>query len=407
MPNSTKPVDLYSNFNLLIGQQAGNALSSTGLTNAITVGQAAQLYGYETTLNSLSIQLGRTLIAVRPYTGGFGLIEADRDEYGQITRKISYFYDGFEESKEWNTATSGAGQILKDGATIDHYTIRKRYPMEINFGGLKILTKSWTRFLSQLKVAFRSREDFERFYRGEAVEIANEIQMMKEAENRMLVLNAIAATYNTGKAGQKVNLTKAYNDKFGTSYTTAQLLTTHLKELTEFFVSTFKFTSDMLTKNSDLYHLTPVKTNDAGETLKLYRHTPKSEQRFMMASSVWYDAQSMVMPEIFNDEYLKLGQAEMIPYWQSPSDPLAINVTPNQFNETTGLSEDGAAVSKPKIIALLYDRPALVTNYRQEEVLTTPVNAKGVYYNTVHHWAKDYQYDATENMVLFYMEDEA
>ena len=43
MANSLLPVDLYTNFNALIGQETGGALAGADLSNAITVGQAAQL----------------------------------------------------------------------------------------------------------------------------------------------------------------------------------------------------------------------------------------------------------------------------------------------------------------------------------------------------------------------------
>lgn len=56
---------------------------------------------------------------------------------------------------------------------------------------------------------------------------------------------------------------------------------------------------------------------------------------------------------------------------------------------------------------MLFDRWAITTCYHQEDVVTTPVNAAGDYYNTFYHWCKDYRNDFTENMVLFYMEDVA
>lgn len=405
MANKFTPTDIYKNINKIIDQQTGNRVSPTSTKDMITVGQAAQIYGYENTLNKLSAAMGRVLTAVRPYKGGFSLVESSNEEYGQIARKISYFYDGYEASENYNTDINDSQ--LKDGSSVDMYKIRKRYPLEVQFGGVKVLEKSWTRFLNQLKIAFSSAEQFDAFYRGEATQMANEIQLMKEAENRALVLNAIGATYQTGGDQQKVNMTKEYNTAFDTSYTTDELLSTHLKEFLEFFVSSVKFHSDLMETNSDMFHLTPTKTNDAGEQLRLLRHTPKPFQRLLLSSQIWHDAEARVMSEVFNDQYLKLDQAEKIPYWQSPLSPTEINVVPNVLDTTTGLSKDGENSNIPVVLALLYDKDALSVTYRQEDVLTTPVNARGVYYNTVHHWTKDYRYDATENMILFYMEDEA
>lgn len=57
------------------------------------------------------------------------------------------------------------------------------------------------------------------------------------------------------------------------------------------------------------------------------------------------------------------------------------------------------------ILGIMYDRMALQTAYHQEDVVTTPVNAAGDYYNTYYHWAMDFRNDFTENAVVFYMED--
>ena len=104
-------------------------------------------------------------------------------------------------------------------------------PLEVNFGGRDVWQDSLTRYKYQIQQAFRSEEDFIEFVNGFITEKQNDIESQKEAFNRMLILNMIGAIYNCGDnmQGSKVNLTKAYNDKFGTSYTSEQLRTTQLK----------------------------------------------------------------------------------------------------------------------------------------------------------------------------------
>lgn len=417
MANSILPVQIYNNFNAIIDSVTGKTGStgSVDLKNVITVGQASQMYGYETTLNQLSIAMGRVLMAVRPYNSRFGLIESTPEEYGQLKRKISYFSGTFEKAEDWNDTATVASATLKDGASIDHYKIAKRYPLEVWFGGNKVIQKHYTRFRKQLKVAFSNAEDFARFYQGEAVQINNEIQMMKEAENRALVCNFMAACYqcttaNTNyPAGMARNMTKEFNTKFGTEYTTAELLSTHLPEFTKFFASVLKYQSDMLAQATVLYHVTPTnKKGDDGKALTLWRHTPKADQRLMLASNVLYDMETMVYPEIFHDGYLKLDQYEAVPYWLDPTDPLSLfNVKGiTTLASATGLPQDyTVTLNKPKFLGFMFDRWALATSYRQDDVITTPVNGAGDYYNTFYHWAKDYHNDFTENAVVFYMQD--
>lgn len=407
--NSVLPVDIHDVVNSLIAQAGGATIAATDTSNMITVAQAAQLYGYDALLNALSLQVGRTIIAIRPYAGdGLG-IEVSNQEYGQITRKISYYANDFETEESWNTAAAGAGYTLKDGASVDHYKIKKQYPLEMNMGGNKVLQKHITRFLYQLDQAFKSNADLAAFIRGLATENQNEIAMMREARNRAILLNYIGGLYNTGTARSKVNLTKAFNDKFGTSYTSAQLRTTYLREFLAFMVARIQFDSDMMAKNTDLFHRTPAKNDDSGHALKLYRHTPKDMQKLILNASLLYDAESMVLPQIFHDGYLKLENYTAMPYFQSTASGSegSVNVTPNQLNSAATAAVKGSAANISYVVGMMYDHDAVASTFRLERTITTPDNAGGAYMNTYYHWANDFVNDFTENAILYYMEDVA
>lgn len=403
MANILTPVDVYTIVNDMSKNMFGTtALKAVDTSTFVTVGESMLRSGVENTLNALGLVVGRTVAAVRPYDGMFRLSEFTDDSWGAIQRKISYFWDGCEQSDDWNTDKT---QNLKDGKSIDAYTIHKRYPLEMRFCGIKVLQKSYTTWLYQLERAFKSEAEFSAFFVGQATEVRNELNMIREAENRLTVLNAIGATYNVGADNSKRNLTKLFNTEYGTAYTTAQLLTTYIKEFTEFFIVTIKNDMDMLKGNHDLYHLTPLKTDDSGNELKLLRHTPLEYQRLYLYKPLVRKTEARVMSEIFNDNYLKLPQYEGVMYWQNPSEPDAVNVTPNQLNIADGSSKTGDEVTLTHVVGILYDRDAIGTHYHIDRVLTTPVNAKGAYYNTVYHWAKDHQLDQTENIILYYMED--
>lgn len=408
MANTTLPVDIHAVVNSLIAQAGGGALAATDTSSMITVAQAAQIYGQETLLNALSLQVGRTLIAIRPYEADDLGVEVDNMAYGQISRKISYYANDFEAEQSWNTATSGAGYTLKDGESVDHYKIKKQYPLEMQFGGNKVLQKHITRWLYQLDVAFRSNEDLARFIAGLSIENQNEIAKMKEARNRAILLNFIGGLYNIGTARSKVNLTKEYNTKHGTNYTSEQLRTTYLKEFLAFLVSHIQYDSDLMAKDTELFHLTPAKTDDLDNTLHLYRHTPKDEQRLCLLAPLLYDAEANVLSQVFHDGYLKLDNYRRIVYWQSAESGKEgnINVTPNQLNVADGTTITGAAVTTPYIVGIMYDRAALMSTYHLDRTITTPDNAGGAYVNTYYHWANDYTNDFTENAILYYMEDE-
>lgn len=407
MANKLTPVDVYQIVNAAAQQMYGKdtALVATDTTSFVTVGEAMLRTGYENTLNALSYTMGRLYIAVRPYRHRFDLINMDDTLYGTISRKISYFTKLFEASGNWNTDLNS--EQLKDGQSIDHYKINKSYPLEVQFQGIKTLEKSLTRWEEQLDVAFRSEEEMARFLQGMMTEASNEIEMGIEAENALSIQNFITGIYETGNAAQKVNLTKAFNTEHGTAYTTAQLLGEHLKEFIPFLTYTIKKYSDNLEANTSMYHLTPVKNDDEGDPMTLLRHTEKKLQKLFLLKDVIRKSEAMVFPEIFHDGYLKMENYEGVLYWQNPNDPTAIKCKPNILDVATGQSKDGTEQEIKTVIGMLFDRDAIFNSYKLTKVRTTPVNARGDYYNIFWHWAKSHNVDYTENAVIFYMEDEA
>lgn len=403
MANTLTPTDVYGIVNAMSAEMFGqnNTLTAFNTSTFATVGEAMLRTGYENTVGALSAVIGRTIIAARPYRGKFRIIMRVPQEFGLITRKISFYATKLEESNDFNTDINGT-QIV-DGASIDPWTITKTYPLEINFVGLKVTQKNYTIFRYQLKQAFQSEAQFGSFVSGLLVRIANDLEVMMDAENRLQVLNAIGATYNVGAARQKVNLTTAFNAFYGTSHTAAQLLSTYFDELMKFFVMRLKGDMSLMEEENELFHIFPAKNDDGGNALSLTRHTAPEDRRLLLYMPRIRQAEATVFPSLFDSSYLKLDQFEGVEYWQNPNVPEAVSVTPNQLNTTTGQSENGSAVALDHVLGVLFDRDALVTSVHVEDVLTSPVNNKGSYYNVTYHWGKDHMLDQTENMIIYYL----
>ena len=403
MANTLTPTDVYGIVNAMSAEMFGqnNTLTAFNTSTFATVGEAMLRTGYENTVGALSAVIGRTIIAARPYRGKFRIIMRVPQEFGLITRKISFYATKLEESNDWNTDIN-ATQIV-DGASIDPWAITKTYPLEINLAGLKVTQKNYTIFRYQLKQAFQDVNSFSSFVSGLLVRIANDLEVMMDAENRLQVLNAIGATYNVGAARQKVNLTAAFNAFYGTSYTATQLLSTYFDELMKFFVMRIKGDMSLMEEENELFHIFPAKNDDGGNALSLTRHTAPADRRLLLYMPRIRQAEATIFPSLFDSSYLRLDQFEGVEYWQNPNVPEAVSITPNQLNTTTGQSENGSAVALDHVFALLFDRDALVTSVHVEDVLTSPVNNKGSYYNVTYHWGKDHMLDQTENMILYYL----
>lgn len=419
MARALTPQDAYSVMNLLVKQATGQSnVTVTNLSSFISAGEKVLATGTENVMNSLSLVLNRTLVASRPYKARLDLMEqVDTGLYSSRLRKISYYAKDALPSGNFNTnlftnLQEGftAGENESGGSprsTQSQWEQHQPLALEMNFAGSTTWQDCITVYEDQLQTAFRSPEDFNKFVAGYMTEHANDIESQRESWNRMNLLNKIASVYDMSAAmpGSVVNLTAGFNAKFGTSYTTTQLQTTYLKEFLEYFVATFKLYSKYMTERTLNYHWSPAKTVD-GVTYNILRHTPYDKQRVYLYSPLFTDAEAMVLPEIFNPQYLDIKtQYQEVTYWQGESSRAAINVTPAIVNTSTGVQEAGASVNLSYVVGMITDADGLMTNFQAEIARTTPVEARKGYRNIWTTFLRNNINDNTENCVIFYMAD--
>ena len=405
MANTFTPTDVYAIVNAMAAEMYGanNSLQAINTSTFVTIGEKMLRTGYTNTLNALSNVIGRTIVSARPYRGRFRIIVKVPQEWGGIERKISFYATKNEPTEAWNTDLN-ANQLI-DGGSIDPWTISKQYPLELNFCGIKTIQKSYSTFMDQLDLAFSSEAEFSAFVSGRLVNIANDIELSEDAENRLQVLNAIAATLDVGNSRQAVNMTAYYNSFRNTSYTTAQLLSTYFEDFIEVFMMKLEGDMELAKEYNDLFHIYPARNDDGGNALALLRHTPAEMRRLLLYMPIIRQAEKTVFPALFDNSYLRIEDFEGVEYWQNPNVPAAIDVVPNTLDTATGQSANGNRIQEDIILGMFFDRDALATSIKLERVLTTGVNARGNYFNTVYHWAYMFKQDQTENMVVYYMAD--
>lgn len=424
-----KRTDGYALMNAVMAQLTGiDSYQVVDAQGFLDAGKLAMEYKTDEIFNALTIVGARLFTATRPYKAPLWLIDSINSGYfNNRIRKISYYSTWALPSGAFNTnlytnLADGYTNGTNSGAsTADMYEQHPVHPLEMNFMNSTVWQDCLTRYEDQIKIAFSSEDEWARFWSGVLTEKGNDIEQRKEAHNRLTLLSrmALAGAMGTGNtAGLKtvIDLTAAYNAKFGTAYTGTQLRTTYLKSFLEFFISEFKILSNLMAKRSVAFHAAPVLTLSDGDHYIL-RHTPKSEQRFMLYAPLWEQAKAMVMPEIFNDQYLDFDkQFEAIDYWQTLSmddqekAQADVQITvpgwlENLILNTTG-SSDTAFTWKPDyILGCLYDKDAVLTDFQFETARTTPLEARKNYINTWMDFGMGAIGDPTENFIVFVMSD--
>ena len=410
--------DAYQIINLMVAEATGQdaTIQAVDPSTFVSVGEKLLASGVENTLNALSLVLGRTLVAVRPYKAKFYTVNAiNTGLYSNRLRKISFYSrhavpDGASNTDLYTNFSAGYSNGTNGGnSTPSEWVQNPPIPLELNFGGSSEWQTATTVYEKQLQTAFRSPEEFIRFVDGIMVEKANDIESMKEAFNRMTVLNAIAGCYDLSSymGGSVINMTKAFNDYYSTSYTTAQLLSTYLTEFTEFFISTVKTISNRMTNRSMKYHWSPTKTIN-GITYDLLRHTPKDRQKLLMLNDYWIKAEALVKPQVFNEQFLSFGNFEGVDFWQNEYEPEKISITPaipDCAGSNNGEQTAGTKVDLDCVLGFMFDEDAMMTDYIFDDASSTPKEARKHYRNIWWTIARNSIVDFTENMVLFYMAD--
>jgi hypothetical protein len=403
MANTLTPTDVYGIVNAMAQEMWGsnNSLTAFDTSSFCTVGEAMLRTGYENTVGSLSAVIGRNIVAARPYRGKFRVIMRVPQEFGLITRKISFYSTKLQESKNFNTNINGTQ--LVDGASIDPWEITKTYPLEINFVSLKVTQKNYTVWRYQLKQCFQNEASFSAFVSALLIQIANDLEVDVDAENRLQVLNAIGATLDVGAPRSAVNLVTEYNAFYGTTKTVADLLGTDFESFMKFFVMRLKGDMALMEEYNELFHIYPAKNDDGGNALVLNRHTPPEKRRLIVYEPILRQAEASIFPSLFRDSYLRLSDYTGLEYWSNPNDPMAIDIIPNELDVVTGESANGNRIQQSYVLAMLFDADALVTSIHLEDVLTSPVNNRGGYYNVTYSWGKSHMLDQTENIIVYYL----
>lgn len=425
MARSFTPKDMQALMQLLVEQGTGMSnISVVDTSSYISAGELLMATGIENVFNTLNLVMGRLIIASRKHVKSLKLMqEFDNGIYTSLVRKISFYTKMPKESGAFNTDlwtnladgfTNGqniGGTPPAPQSTQSMWEQNQPIPLEMNFGGSDTWQNCITMYEVQIGAAFRDESEMAKFVAGYLQEHANDIALQEEAWNRMCLVNKIASVsaMSAYMPGSAFDLVAGFNTRYGTSYTGTQLRTTYLKEFLAYFVSIFKLTSKYLTEKTTQYHWSVPKTIN-GTQYEITRETPYADQRVYLYSPLFTEAESLVLPEIFNPQYLDIDtQYQEVTFWQSIDSRAEINVLPaitdaDPNSATYGEQiAAGSAVNLKYVVGMITDRDGLVTNMMLDRVATTPLEARKLYRNTWQTFLKGVISDNTENVVVFYM----
>lgn len=362
---------IYELVNSVTAQAFGNTdIVATDATGLVSLGNMVldSAQATECFVNTLVQRIGRTIYHYRAYRNKLqGIIIESDMEWGAILQKIEV---------ELPDAVTDDAYDLVDGESVDPWIISKPKTHQKLFVGRNPFMFKITISRKLLKEAFLSESAMGGFISV----IFGKVRNMIEASYEDLARTAICAAVAEGAGNRnRINLRTMYNQETGQTISGAAAL--HDKDFLAWTVGRINLYSDYLTDMSSLYN------DGSTETF-----TPKEDQRLTVLSSFQRSLETVTQYQAFHDGYVKLNNYDVINFWQSAQKPDRI--------QTTKIS-DGSAFSQQNIVAVLHDRDAVGVYQIEEEVLTTPVNARGLYYNTFYHIMKNMFLDTSENIITF------
>ena len=337
----------------------------------------------EAFLNTLVQRIGRTIISFRQYRNKLTDMVVNDFEYGAILQKIRVHLTDAEADPAY---------ALTDGQSVDPWTINKPDVEQKLFVSRTPYMFSVTIARKQLKEAFLNEVAMGAFLGAIFGQVRNSIEVALENLGRACINNMVGEfTPGTPSGGEattlnhEVALCTLYNTARGYESTDAGYVDEDTclfdEEFLRFAVATIKTFSDNLTDMSTLYNDGEIET-----------FTPREDQRLKVLTSFQRVLETVVQYSAFHEEMVALDAYQVVNFWQSAQDPSYVMVE---------RASDGAQIIKTHIVAVLYDRDALGMYRKDEDVLTTPVNAKGLYYNTFYHSMQLWFNDTSENFVYF------
>lgn len=365
--NTMATEDVYALLNVLHSQATGHSsVAPTTPADFISMATTTLQAGTDTVYSALMQTIGRTIFSSRPYAAKFGGIQADANRWGGITRKVSIAD---------NVAPAESAYHPTDGTAVDQWTIRKNNVLETRYYGTDVYQDWYTVFQDQLINAFQGPDQLGSFVALQAQEMNNKWEQYREELVRQNLSNFIAAKIHLSNG--VVHLLTEYNQLTQQSLTADDIYKD--PDMAPFFRwvrARINQLSRLMTERSQLFQV-----NITGKEIN--RHTPVDRQKIYLSADALDVIDAMVNTVTFHDEPLAYADVEAVSYWQSIKAPTTINTTPVYLDAATGqVATASQAVNETDVFGVIFDEDAIVYNLRDWIMTNTPLNARGLYWNT-------------------------
>ena len=362
------------------------AASMLTVADFVSVAQSTLRAGYDPVMGAITMMVSRTIFSIRPYNRKFGGIKMDEEQWGAIVRKLSIADKDWDNDVHFN---------LVDGQAIDHYIVNKPNILQLNFYGANVYQKTVTIFKNQLDNAFSGPSEFGRFISMVTQNIMDMIEQCHESIARMTIGNFIGA--KVSQSNGVIHLLSEYNAETGLSLTATTVYDpANFSDFCKWLFARVATLTSLMTERSQEFQI-----NVTGKEIN--RHTPYADQKVYMYAPLINELKARVLSGAFHPEFIDYADVEAVNFWQSIQSPMTLNVTP-VYMKPDGSYDTAAAQNITNLVGVIFDRDALGYTVVDETALNTPMNARGLYYNSVYTFTDRWYNDQSEKGIVLLLD---
>ena len=352
----------------------------------VSVATTVLAVGYDPVLNAITQMVSRTIFSIRPYNRKFGGIKMDSEQWGAIVRKLSIADKDFDKDVRFE---------LVDGQSEDMYVVNKPNLLQTNFYGQNVFEKNYTIFKDQLDNAFSGPSEFGRFMSMVVQNISDMIEQAHESIARMTIANFVGG--KVAATNSVVHLLTDYAADTGVTLTSVTVYDpANFGDFCKWMFAKLATLTSLMTERSQEYQI-----NITGKEIN--RHTPYDMQKVYMYAPIMNALKARVLADTFHPEFIDYADIESVNYWQNIKDPMSLDVTPS-YMDVDGTIVTAAEQQISNLVGVIFDRDALGMTTVNQWSATTPLNAKGGYWNTFHHFTERWYNDFTEKGIVLLLD---
>lgn len=375
---------IYSLVNAVTSEVLGKTdLVSEDLTNIVDVGtEVMNANAVDNYVKSLVNHIGKVIFVNRPYSGKIPSVLMDGWEFGSVLEKITAEIPTATENETWSLTD---GEEYKQDVYYKPSVSAKFFNSKVTFEVPISITER------QVKESFSSAAQLNGFVSMLYDAVDKSMTIKTDALVMRTINNMICETFQnepiSGEA-RAINLLALYNAKFGKELTAAAAM--YDPEFIRFASYTIALYADRLGTISTLF-------NVGGKA----RFTSTENLHIVLLSDFAKAAQAYLYGDTYHNEFVKLPQAETVPYWQGSgleyafADTATIKTSKTVNNVKTDYEYNG-------VLGVMFDRNALgVCNLDRR--VTSAYNAKAEFFNNWYKFDAGYFNDTNENFIVFYV----